>query len=85
MYVHLAGADAGSRAAVPTVAPGGPVVGPGRHPSGPRRQGRRVSEMTENQRRAQDVLTVQDLMVRGASAIGLIVAALVALLAIQTA
>ena len=44
-----------------------------------------MSEMTENQRRAQDVLTVQDLMVRGASAIGLIVAALVALLAIQTA
>lgn len=37
--------------------------------------------MSENQRRAQDVLRMQDVVLRGLSAIGLIVAALAALLA----
>lgn len=41
--------------------------------------------MSENQRRAQDTLTARDLVLRGASAIGLIMAALAALLAVQPA
>ena len=42
-------------------------------------------EMSENERRAADQLTAQDLVIRAASAIGLIMAALTALLAIQPA
>ena len=41
--------------------------------------------MGENERRAEDVLTAQYLLVRAASAIGLIAAAFVALLAAQSA
>lgn len=42
-----------------------------------------TGRMSENQRRAEDRLIARDLLVRGASAIGLIVAALAALLAIH--
>ena len=39
--------------------------------------------MTENQRRAADTLRARDVLLRAASAVGLIVAALAALVAIQ--
>ena len=39
--------------------------------------------MTENERRAQDLLSTRDLIVRVLSAVGLIAAALLALLASQ--
>jgi hypothetical protein len=41
------------------------------------------SGMTENQRRESDVLCARDLVLRGITFIGLIVAVLVALLAVQ--
>ncbi len=41
--------------------------------------------MTENERRAEDMLDVRDLIVRGLSAIGLIAVMLLMLLAIQGA
>ena len=40
--------------------------------------------MSENQRRAEDVLRIEDVVLRGISAIGLIVTALAALLAAQS-
>jgi hypothetical protein len=42
------------------------------------------SRMTENQRREADVLCTRDLLLRGITFIGLIVAVLVALIAIQS-
>ena len=43
-----------------------------------------AGDMSENQRRAEDVLTIHDVVLRGMSALGLIVAALAALLAAQS-
>ena len=42
----------------------------------------RMVEISENQRRADDLLTVQDLMVRGLAVLGLLMMALLALLAL---
>ena len=50
---------------------------------GRRGRGERGSGLSENQRRAQDLLTARDLVLRGAAAVGLIVAALMLLLTVQ--